>query len=93
MEISEAQMHMLKIYGERDRRRGAVGTALWLCEEVGELLRAIRKGENVEEEFADVLAWLLSLANVVGVDANKAFIAHYGSGCKKCKRIPCECTR
>jgi NTP pyrophosphatase (non-canonical NTP hydrolase) len=58
------------IYYERDSARGVPGTLLWFVEEVGELVRAIRRGErhNLEEEFGDVHAWLATLASLDGVD-------------------------
>jgi NTP pyrophosphatase (non-canonical NTP hydrolase) len=43
-------------------------------------------------EFADVLAWLVTLANCVGVDLDEAIEAKYGPGCPGCGRTPCTCT-
>ncbi len=93
MKISEAQELIRRIYGERDRRRGVKGTALHLGEEVGELFRSLRtmNRENMREEFADVLAWLLSLADLLSVDLEAAFEERYGRGCPKCGSIPCRC--
>lgn len=68
------------------------GTFRWLVEETGELARAMRKGDrpNLEEEFADVFAWLSSLATLEGIDMEAA-CAKYANGCPKCHGIPCKC--
>lgn len=81
------------IYYERDARRGVPGTTLWFVEEVGELVRAIRRGEreNLVEEFADVYAWLATLASLHDVDLEAIGRAKYGGGCPRCGRIPCAC--
>jgi len=93
MRISEAQELMRRIYGERDRKRGIQGTALHLGEEIGELFRSLRtkNDDNLKEEFADALAWLLSLADLLHLDLESAFIDRYGKGCPKCGSIPCRC--
>ncbi len=93
MKIEEFQQVIDDIYGERDRARGTGGTYMWLCEEVGELSRALRKGEqdNLDEEFADVLAWLCTLASMHGVDLEKAAQKKYGAGCPRCSSTPCDC--
>jgi NTP pyrophosphatase (non-canonical NTP hydrolase) len=92
MEISEFQKKIKDIYIEKDVARGAMGTFAWFVEEVGELSRAIRRGgaEEMEEEFSDVLAWLVSLATICGVDIEKA-AGKYGEGCPKCGLTPCGC--
>lgn len=78
---------------ERDRRRGLAMNFAWLAEEVGEVARAIRRGEraSLEEELADVVAWTASIANVAGVDLAAAVAAKYGSGCPRCRATPCRC--
>ena len=92
MEIKEFQGLIKDIYFEKDNRRGIEGTFMWLCEEVGELSRAIKKKdrENLREEFADVLAWTFSLANLLDIDLEDA-VGKYKDGCPKCGKIPCEC--
>ena len=92
MEISEFQALIERIYGERDRRRGVGGTFMWFTEEVGELANALRSGrhEDLAEEFADVFAWMSTLASIAEVDLERA-IDKYRSGCPYCARIPCEC--
>jgi len=66
---------------------------MWFMEEVGELASALRGGSNAERatEFADVLAWLATLANAVGIDLEAAVTSKYGSGCPGCSQIPCAC--
>ena len=64
----------------------------FIAEEIGELARALRKGDraDLELEFSDVLAWLASLAELEGVDLDAA-MARYRDGCPKCGARPCEC--
>jgi len=85
---------MRRIYFHRDSERGAVGTFDWLVEEVEELGEALKEKNTraMEDEFADVLAWLASLANVVNVDLEKVAIAKYDNMCPKCGQTPCECS-
>jgi len=89
--------HLIKdTYGAKDRQRGVEGTFMWFMEEVGELSAALRNGSSNEEtaaEFADVLAWLATLANVAGVDLDAAVQAKYGDGCPGCGQKPCACDR
>jgi NTP pyrophosphatase (non-canonical NTP hydrolase) len=82
------------MYGEKDDRRGAEGTFLWLMEEVGELAAAIRDSspEELAAEFADVLAWLATLANVKNVDLTAAVQKKYGAGCPGCAKMICVCS-
>lgn len=65
---------MEHLYGEADRERGIAHTVAWLCEELGELAQAVRKGTTEEQlhEFGDVLAWLASLANQAGISLDDA---------------------
>jgi len=88
--ITEFQRLIRDIYFDKDSRRGKDGTFRWLVEETGELARAMRKGDrpNLEEEFADVFAWLSSLATLEGVDMEAA-CSKYAKGCPKCHRTPC----
>lgn len=81
------------IYFERDRERGVSGTLLWFVEEVGELVRAIRRQEpdNLEEEFADVFAWLATLASLHGIDLQDIGRGKYANGCPRCNKTPCSC--
>lgn len=74
MEITEFQELMEKLYGEADRERGIPSTVAWLCEELGELAQAVRKGTREEQlhELGDVLAWLASLANQLDMSLEEA---------------------
>ena len=93
MKIDEFQNAIALTYGDRDRARGVPAAVAWLAEEVGELARALRKGTSREqaEEFADAFAWLVSLANLAGVDLDAEATARYGAGCPKCGAQPCRC--
>jgi NTP pyrophosphatase (non-canonical NTP hydrolase) len=93
LSLSKLQQLIRDTYDARDRRRGVEGTFMWFAEEVGELAAALRSGTHEERaaEFADVLAWLATMANNVGVDLESAVEAKYGSGCPGCRHIPCTC--
>ena len=94
MKISEFQKIIREVYFEKDSRRGLGKTFMWFVEEVGELAEALRKGsrEEIGEEMADVLAWLASLANLVGVDLEQEAQRKYGKGvCPGCGHKPCIC--
>ncbi|MFN8015465.1 MAG: MazG nucleotide pyrophosphohydrolase domain-containing protein [Acidimicrobiia bacterium] len=69
MQLSDTQKLMNELYGDADRDRGIAATVAWLCEEVGELAQAVRKGTRDQQlhELGDVLAWLASLANQLGL--------------------------
>lgn len=93
MHIREFQDMMKRLYFNRDSERGVTGTYDWLGEEVQELGDAL-KGNNkaeLEKEFADVIAWLGSLANITGVDLETAATTKYDYKCPKCRHMPCEC--
>ena len=93
MKVSEFQRLIEDIYGAKDAARGTAGTYMWLAEEVGELSRALRRGDRagLEEEFADVFAWLSTLASMHGVDLQAVAAAKYASGCPRCSSTPCAC--
>ncbi len=93
MTIREFQKLIEEIYYERDAGRGVGLTFAWFVEEVGELARHIvRPGSgNSAEEFADVFAWLATLASIHGVDLEAAAQAKYGTGCPRCGGKPCSC--
>jgi NTP pyrophosphatase (non-canonical NTP hydrolase) len=90
--VREFQDRIEAIYLAKDSARGAMGTFAWFVEEVGELSRALRRGErkNLEEEFGDCFAWLASLASIAKVDLAQA-ASKYAHGCPRCKRTPCAC--
>ena len=92
MEIRAFQQLIDRMYSDKDRQRGVARTFLWFTEEVGELASAIANDdkENKVEEFADVLAWLATLANVEGVDLQDA-IRKFSEGCPGCNKMDCSC--
>ena len=92
MELGDLQRLMAATYGEQDRERGIPATVAWLTEELGELAQAVRKGTPAEQlhELGDVLAWLASLAEQLGLSLDDA-VARYAQGCPKCASIPCRC--
>jgi NTP pyrophosphatase (non-canonical NTP hydrolase) len=95
MHISEFQQMMRHLYFKRDAERGVEGTYKWLVDEVAELGEELKKGsgkEASEKEFADVIAWLASLANIMGIDLERAAVNKYNYKCPKCQRSPCQCT-
>jgi NTP pyrophosphatase (non-canonical NTP hydrolase) len=92
MKLNQYQDLIKKIYYQKDSKRGLGKTFNWLIEEIGEFSRAIRKKdkEKIEEEFADCLAWLLSVGSILGIDAEDA-MEKYTNGCPKCGDTPCSC--
>ena len=74
MELAAFQRLMEDLYGEADRARGIPSTMAWLCEELGELAQAVRKGTSAEQlhELGDVMAWLASLANQLDLSLDDA---------------------
>ena len=92
MDLARLQQVIADTYGERDRQRGVPSTVAWLAEEIGELAQAVRKGTAAEQrhEFGDVLAWVASLANQMGIDLTEA-VQRYAAGCPRCAAIPCAC--
>lgn len=91
--LSDFQHLIRNMYLEKDIARGIDGTFMWLMEEIGELATALRNGTHEERlgEFADVLAWLTTIANVAGVDLSEAVARKYGSGCPGCAQLVCIC--
>ena len=92
MDLAAFQDLMARTYGERDAARGQAATLAWLAEETGELARAVRKGSADQQlhELGDVLAWLASLANQLGLSLDDA-AARYANGCPVCGSTPCAC--
>ena len=92
MDLVQLQDAIERTFGARDRERGVPATVAWLAEEVGELAQAVRKGNHAQQvhEFGDVLAWVATLANQMGVDLADA-VRRYEHGCPRCSRLPCAC--
>lgn len=93
MRIDDLQALINKMYSHKDRERGSAPTFLWFSEEVGELAAALREGthEELSAEFADVMAWLVTLANINDVNLAKALEKKYGAGCPGCGLLVCTC--
>lgn len=93
MDLRQFQQVIEATFGERDRARGVPSSVAWIAEEVGELAQAVRKGSHADQvhEFADVLAWVASLANQLDIDLAEA-IQRYANGCPRCGSIPCGCS-
>ncbi len=91
--LADFQQLIRDMYLSKDVARGIEGTFMWLMEEIGELASALRSGtqEQRAAEFADVLAWLATIANVAGVDLSAAVMRKYGSGCPGCGKFVCSC--
>ena len=92
MDLAELQDVIERTFGDRDRARGVPASVAWLAEEVGELAQAVRKGTHAQQmhEFGDVIAWVATLANQVGVDLTQA-VQRYANGCPRCSSMPCAC--
>ncbi len=92
MDLAELQSVIERTFGDRDRARGVSASVAWLAEEVGELAQAVRKGTHDQQvhEFGDVVAWVATLANQMGVDLTQA-VQRYADGCPRCNAIPCAC--
>ena len=92
MDFAELQDVIERTFGDRDRARGVPASVAWLAEEVGELAQAVRKGSHDQQlhEFGDVIAWVATLANQMGVDLTDA-VQRYANGCPRCNAIPCAC--
>jgi NTP pyrophosphatase (non-canonical NTP hydrolase) len=92
MDLRTFQQLMADTYGERDRTRGLPASIAWLAEEVGELAQAVRKGDDDARlhELGDVLAWLASIAEQLGLSLEEA-ATRYAGGCPRCGSSPCAC--
>ena len=84
---------MKRLYIKSDMERGVDATFKWLSDELQELKEALNGNDKtaIEKEFADVLAWLASLANIKNVDLQKAALEKYNHKCPKCQQSPCTC--
>jgi len=91
--LADFQSLIRRMYMEKDIARGLEGTFMCLRKEVAGLASALRNGTHEQRsgEFADVLAWLTTIANVAGVDLSEAVMRKYGSGCPGCGRFVCTC--
>ena len=92
--LRDFQRLIHQMYFDKDVERGVDGTFMWLMEEVGELATALRSGSREEQalEFADVIAWLTTIANLANVDLAGALQLKYGTGCPGCSHLVCTCS-
>ena len=91
--VEERPISIFGAESRRDAERVLARTFAWFTEEVGELSRALFRGDHDERmhEFADVLAWLTTLASMHGVELSQAAAKKYASGCPRCHKVPCRC--
>ena len=95
------QKLMYDLYIQKDKKRGLEKTVLWLVSEVGELSELVAKNGHLSDnselkkelslELADCLAWLFSIANLLDIDVEEAFLTKYPNKCPRCLSIPCKC--
>jgi NTP pyrophosphatase (non-canonical NTP hydrolase) len=94
MNIKEAQDLIRRIYFERDEQRGMERTLLRTYQELGELTDAIMKERaqaDIEDELADVFAWVISIANLLDMELGSVLLKKYNNACSKCGSLPCKC--
>jgi NTP pyrophosphatase (non-canonical NTP hydrolase) len=93
LQICEFQKMMEYLYIKSDKERGVEATFKWLSDELQELKEALNNKNQaaLEREFADVIAWLVSLANITNVDLEKVALEKYNHKCPKCQQAPCTC--
>lgn len=99
--MNRLQKLMAEIYLQKDQKRGLEKTLLWLVSEIGEVSDLVAKNGNVKAEekilheltleIADCQAWLFSVANLLGIDVEKAFLEKYPHKCPRCNGNPCIC--
>ena len=97
MKISDFQDLLKELYLQNDLNRGIKSTFIWLIEEVGELATLLNSSDidkkKVSEELADIIAWTISIANLIDIDMEKALFDKYPNKCKKCSSYPCKCEK
>ncbi len=94
MDSQEAQNLIRRIYYTRDKKRGIEHTLLRTFQELAELSDAINKEkpmQEIQDELADVYAWVLSIANLLGIDVGGALLKKYNNACSRCGKAPCVC--
>ena len=95
MRISDFQILIRTLYYKKDFKRGIRNTFIWLVEEVGELANLLKEKElrvkKISEELADIIAWSISIANLLDIDLEKALLEKYPNQCNKCGKSPCQC--
>ncbi|MFX0011530.1 MAG: MazG nucleotide pyrophosphohydrolase domain-containing protein [Candidatus Hermodarchaeota archaeon] len=95
MKVSEFQKLIAQLYLKKDKKRGLQKTFTWLVEEIGELASLIKLSEvnitSIKDELADIIAWTVSVANILDIDIEEALIDKYPYRCSKCNSSPCKC--
>lgn len=69
--IDEIQNLMVNIYGKYDLNL----SMLWMTEELGEVVAAIRKGlpeHEVTEELGDLIVWIFNIGNILNIKIEDA---------------------
>jgi len=99
MDIAEFQKLMKDLYFHNDSKRGLYRTSIWMIEEIGELMRELKKTQNdmdfvnIGEEMADIYAWIASIANLLNINLDDAVSRKYPNKCIKCDNNPCRCKK
>jgi len=97
MKISDFQNLLKDLYLQKDLKRGVKSTFIWLIEEIGELATLLNAADvdkkKVSEEIADIIAWTISIANILDIDIEKALSDKYPNKCNKCSSSPCRCEK
>lgn len=85
MTVREFQQLIRDRFYETDSARGTPKTFMWFTEEVGELATSLMSDDREEQEgeFADVMGWLCTLANINDIDLNKALRDKYITNIKE----------
>ena len=95
MKVSEFQKLIAQLYLKKDKKRGLHKTFTWLVEEIGELASLIKLSKvnikSIKDELADIIAWTVSVANILDIDIEEALIDKYPYKCSKCNSSPCKC--
>ncbi|MFB5761893.1 MazG nucleotide pyrophosphohydrolase domain-containing protein [Paenibacillus medicaginis] len=71
VELDNIQDASLQVYGRYDLDKSII----WMVEELGEVVAAIRKGKTKEEisgELGDLMAWIFCLGNIMNIKISDA---------------------
>jgi NTP pyrophosphatase (non-canonical NTP hydrolase) len=97
MKISDFQDLLKDLYLQKDMKRGVKSTFIWLVEEIGELATILNSididKQKASEELADIIAWAISISNILEIDIEDAIFNKYPNKCKKCSSSPCLCEK
>ncbi|UJG42752.1 MAG: nucleotide pyrophosphohydrolase [Candidatus Heimdallarchaeum endolithica] len=93
LKINEFQQLMKDIYLKRDQKQGLNKTFIHLIEEIGELAECLnsKNKEIIQNEIADIVAWIFSIANLLEIDMEASLLNKYPMKCPRCKNNPCIC--